>query len=69
MSECSMEVLGEEISDAFKCVGGALKCVGGALKCVEMRSDALKCVEKVLTTPNPFLSANFVIKALKKQDI
>ena len=66
MSECSMEVLGEEISDAFKCVGGALKCVETALKCVEMRSDALKCVEKVLTPPKPIFKCKFCNKSFKE---
>ena len=66
IAECSMEVLGEEIPNAFKCVGGALKCVENALECVEMRSDALKCVEKVLTPKKEEFICNHCNKSFKE---
>jgi len=64
--ECSMEVLGEEIGNSEKCVGSALKCVENALKCVEMRSSALKCVEKVLTPQNPNFKCAYCGKGFKE---
>lgn len=66
IAQCALEVLGEENLDAFRCVGGALKCVGNAFKCVEMRSDALKSVGKVLTPQIVDFSCDFCDKTFKE---
>ena len=66
IAECSMEVLGEKLPNALECVGDAFKCVENALKCVEKRSDALKCVEKVLTPKNPKFECKYCGKCFKE---
>jgi hypothetical protein len=66
VQQCSKDVLGEEILDAFKCVEGALECVEDAFKCVQMRSDAFKCVGKVLTPKIDNFICDFCNKSFKE---